>query len=591
MTPIQFLTNLQNHLNNLAIGTNLDGWEFIGKDTATAFNTIGGPWNAAIDPGYEFKKGSQRYLLRPVVQGPILATEAIHLQNQLVNYNLSKKGVFHDLGNQVVIKDTFSATVKTKIAKATVRDAMEKAGFAGDVITTFKVEETDYDSIIAQFLTWAAYRERAKEIIRTSNPGIILDEVREINEEEEIPDPLNTILYGPPGAGKTYSTIDRAVAIADGQSAGNHADNKKRFDQLRADGRIEFITFHQNYSYEDFVTGLRPEPGAHTLKFERVPGIFMDIATRARENWERSKISSPNAPVVVEPSFDDVFYSFFQKLIEEEVPGVEIKMRSKSFSITKIDFEDQHIKFTKNSGGTGHDLVISIVKGIYDGSRTYRQDGLGIYYFPLVDALKEHSKQIKKPVPTEALLNYVLIIDEINRANISRVFGELITLLEDDKRLGEENELRVTLPGGIRDFGVPPNLHIIGTMNTADKSIALVDIALRRRFEFVGMYPTSALLDQLVSEGRISESGQRLLQTLNTGIFKNKNTADFLIGHAYLFGKMQDAQIEDVIQKKIIPLLMEYFSGRHQEVSDLFNNSGWKVRYNEARFEWEIAQS
>lgn len=403
--------------------------------------------------------------------------------------------------------------------------------------------------------------------------------------------PLNTILYGPPGAGKTYSTIDRAVAIVDGQRAGNHTDNKKRFDQLRADGQIEFITFHQNYSYEDFVTGLRPEPDAHTLKFERVPGIFMEIATRARENWERSKVSSTHTPVVVDPPFDDVFYSFFQKLIEEEVPGVEIKMRSKSFSITKIDSEDQHIKFTKSSGGTGHDLVISIVKGIYDGSRTYRQDGLGIYYFPLVDALKEHSKQLEKPVPTEALQNYVLIIDEINRANISRVFGELITLLEDDKRLGEENELRVTLPGGIHDFGVPPNLYLIGTMNTADKSIALVDIALRRRFEFVGMYPTPEVIKELVDKGYISPSGQLLLQTLNKGIFEKKKTADFLIGHAYLIGKMQDAQIEDVIRKKIVPLLLEYFSGRHQEVSDLFNNSGWKVRYNEARFEWDIAQS
>lgn len=399
---------------------------------------------------------------------------------------------------------------------------------------------------------------------------------------------LNTILYGPPGSGKTYSTIDLAVTIIDGESAGNHADNKKRFDQLRAQGLIEFITFHQNYSYEDFVTGLRPEPDASTLKFERVPGIFMEIATRARANWERSKASSTAEPVINEPSFEDVFYSFFEKLIEEEVPEVEIKMRSKSFRITRIDLEDQHIKFTKNSGGTGHDLVISIVKGIYEGSRNYRQDGLGIYYFPLVEALKEHSRQIKKPVQVEPSLKYVLIIDEINRANISRVLGELITLLEDDKRLGAENELRVTLPGGIRDFGVPPNLYIIGTMNTADKSIALVDIALRRRFEFVGMYPTSDVLGQLVREGHISESGQALLQKLNEGIFEKKKTADFLIGHAYLIGKTQDKQIEDVIRRKIIPLLMEYFSGRTDEVANLFEGSRWNVRYDASRYDWEI---
>ncbi|MBL7806590.1 MAG: AAA family ATPase [Saprospiraceae bacterium] len=434
----------------------------------------------------------------------------------------------------------------------------------------------------------SSYRKTLQEL----NDQEIIDMVfkNDKSKEENKIFALNTILYGPPGSGKTYSTIDRAVSIIDGNSAGSHEDNKERFDELRSEGLIEFITFHQNYSYEDFVIGLRPEPVAQTLKFERVSGIFMDIATRARENWERWKASSLKEQVYTKPSFEEVFDSYFQELIRKEVTEVEIKMRSKSFRITGIDFDNQHIKFKKASGGTGHDLVIPIVQGIYEGGRNYRQDGLGIYYYPLVEALKEHSKQLREPLPAEELRKYVLIIDEINRANISRVFGELITLLEEDKRLGGENELRVTLPGGINDFGVPPNLYIIGTMNTADKSIALVDIALRRRFEFVGMYPTAEVLDELVKNAKMSESGQTLLQTLNNGIFKKKNSADFLIGHAYLIGKLQDAEIEEVIRKKIIPLLMEYFSGRTKDVSELFENSGWKVNYNVASFDWEIEQ-
>ena len=170
------------------------------------------------------------------------------------------------------------------------------------------------------------------------------------------------------------------------------------------------------------------------------------------------------------------------------------------------------------------------------------------------------------------------MIDEINRANISKVFGELITLLEDDKRLGADNELKISLPNGEKDFGVPPNLFIIGTMNTADKSIALIDVALRRRFEFIGKYPEYKDLN-------LDETS--LLQKINATIYEKKKSADYLIGHAYFMKKLS---IENVLRSKVVPLLMEYFSGKTDIVSSIFEGSGWIVSYDSTLHNWKITE-
>ena len=213
---------------------------------------------------------------------------------------------------------------------------------------------------------------------------------------------------------------------------------------------------------------------------------------------------------------------------------------------------------------------------MYDGTSNYTQEGLGVYYYPLVQQLKEYAKTLSPGITTEQLKNYVLIIDEINRANISKVFGELITLLEDDKRLGEPNELKVRLPNG-EEFGVPPNLYVLGTMNTADRSIALIDVALRRRFEFIGKYPDYGTIKD--------EQKNDLLRKINAAVFEEKKSADYLIGHAY-FMKAEPA--ETTIRNKVIPLLMEYFSGRIDIVKKIFATTNWHINYNAADYNWEI---
>lgn len=381
--------------------------------------------------------------------------------------------------------------------------------------------------------------------------------------------PQNIILYGPPGTGKTYGTIDLAVEIVDRYKQEQHQDNKSRFDQLRAAGQIEFVTFHQNYTYEDFVVGIKPDTDAGSLKFEARYGVFYKLADKARTNYIQS---NSNLSLGKKRSFDEVFTQFIQPLVEE---GKQIPVKMASgiwFHIT--DVSDRHIDFTKSNGSNIHALSIPTLKRVYEGTQDLKKDGLNVYYKPLSEVLLTMGENEASTTVKEELKRYVLIIDEINRANISRVFGELITLLEEDKRLGAANELTVTLPNG-EPFVVPPNLYIVGTMNTADKSLALLDIALRRRFDFIGKYPHPNLLNR---------EAQALLVGLNEAILEHKKSADYLIGHAYFMG---EASLKDVMDKRVIPLLMEYFNGRTDLVKKVLDEASVSYEYNKNTYQLE----
>lgn len=389
--------------------------------------------------------------------------------------------------------------------------------------------------------------------------------------------PLNQILYGPPGTGKTYNSISEAVKIADNQNYTDDYDFKSRFDDLRKEGRIEFVTFHQNYSYEDFMVGIRPNLDESELAFKRHYGVFYLLSKTAAKNLEDSK----NSQIGIRP-FEEVFEEFLRPLAEFD-EGIEVKMASGKVSFHITDINTSNLSFIKQSGGDSHKLSIDTIKGLYERTRTFTS-GLRYYYQPLLKRLWELG-EIKINSRTQ-VKNYVLIIDEINRANISKVFGELITLLETDKRIGADHELRLTLPNGEKDFGVPPNLYIIGTMNTADKSIALVDIALRRRFQFKGFYPTVELLEELVNEELIKEEARQLLLHINRQIFEQKKTADFLIGHAYFIDKSEN-EIPLILQQNIIPLLMEYFSGKTETVKEILKGSAYPMQYDTNSYSWK----
>jgi 5-methylcytosine-specific restriction endonuclease McrBC GTP-binding regulatory subunit McrB len=373
--------------------------------------------------------------------------------------------------------------------------------------------------------------------------------------------PLNQILYGPPGTGKTYNTVLEAAKIITGNEFINYDEALKAFND-NLGNQIEFITFHQNYSYEDFIQGLRPDTdNGKDLSFEKKDGVFKRIADRALKNLEASK-----NPAKAKIDFDLVFHELIQPLNNVDVEEIEIKMKKSSFFITEVG--EKSIEFRKNIGDSNHTLSINTLRKMYDkGENDIILGGLQPYYNPILELLLAKGKS---QVITVSRKNYVIIIDEINRANISRVFGELITLIEEDKRSHGKIPMRVTLPSG-DPFIVPSNLYIIGTMNTADKSIALLDIALRRRFEFVPKYPDVELSEVYNKE---------ILSALNKAILERKNH-DFTIGHAYFMG--EDYSLVKTINSKVIPLLLEYFMNDEREVTAILKAAaidveGWPMR-------------
>lgn len=370
--------------------------------------------------------------------------------------------------------------------------------------------------------------------------------------------PLNTILYGPPGTGKTYNTVLRAAEIIESRKIDSYDEALELF-KANLHGQIEFITFHQNYSYEDFIQGLRPDTeNDKELTFERKDGVFKVIADRALKN-----IVASEQPPDAKKTFEETFNEFVNPLVEGEVEEIEVKMKKVSYFITAIT--NKSIEFRKTSGGTEHTLSISTLRKMYDAESVLDIQGLSSYYSPLLNELLKIGKDSTGKKEIIQRKNYVIIIDEINRANISRVFGELITLIEPDKRSHGKIPMEAKLPSG-DTFIVPSNLYIIGTMNTADKSIALLDIALRRRFEFEPMYPK-------YSEDGLNVNDEDVLKSINESIISDKGH-DFQIGHSYFMDSKEDPyDFERRMNVKVIPLLLEYFMNDAKAVTQIVSRA------------------
>ncbi|MGJ0337621.1 McrB family protein [Aliarcobacter cryaerophilus] len=368
---------------------------------------------------------------------------------------------------------------------------------------------------------------------------------------------LNQILYGSPGTGKTYNTINKALEIIDSdfyqQNKYNREALKERFEEYKKAGQIEFITFHQSFSYEEFVEGIKAETSEANISYEVKSGVFKKLSNKSLQNFNQSNENIKN-----KKDFETVFKELIlDKLKDDE--KLEIRMKKSSFFIKEVD--ENKISFDKSGGESQHVLLIKNLKNMYEAEENkIIIGGLSQYYNPLLEYLLKNSEI--KNTDKEPLKNYILIIDEINRGNISKIFGELITLIEPSKRIGADEEIRLKLPYSQELFGVPSNLYIIGTMNTADRSIALMDTALRRRFHFEEMMPNSKLLEGVEVDGIKID---KLLETINKRV-EYLYDRDHTIGHAYFMSlenletkEDKKTELENIFRNKIIPLLQEYF--------------------------------
>ncbi len=455
---------------------------------------------------------------------------------------------------------------------------------------------------------------------------------------------LNQILFGPPGTGKTYNTINQALAILApevlAQNQGDDPDSRKRlkavFDQFAQDKRIRFVTFHQSFSYEDFVEGLRAESDPETglVHYPIESGVFKRLCDDARTRPSTDQDVGKN-PAIWKLSIAGTGPSSTKTYCLDhgearigwgETGDLTGEVAQNAYYQSLGAGDKGTLSYFAEQMAVG-DIVLCIHSagqigsiGVVTGEYRYEQsvpDGIipdyqhvrpvrwlyrdiNLSILPLNDGrqftlktvyamnrfswaellvyLQENGKSPTQQVATKGVENepYVLIIDEINRGNVSRIFGELITLIEPSKREGADEALTLQLPYSKKTFSVPKNVYLIGTMNTADRSLAGLDMALRRRFVFREMPPKPELLKD-VMVGKL-DVGQ-LLRVMNQRI-EVLLDRDHCLGHAY-FMPLKEAGLSDeeklarlglIFRNQIVPLLQEYFFEDWQRIQWVLND-------------------
>jgi len=449
--------------------------------------------------------------------------------------------------------------------------------------------------------------------------------------------PLNQILYGPPGTGKTYYTALCAVSLlerlTEDETKAKYDTRDKlraRYDQYQQAGRIQFVTFHQAFSYEDFIEGIKPvltddEPDALTegetqanVEYKLEDGIFMRacrLATNSLRLYHEAQL-----PADAEADFDSLFRDLYAALSEELAEEKPREFPTKSgptITVTSVakdskiyfrhtggdkkrrpylikrdnlrelfnkfsNIEDVHNVVTDivdcigNCNASGYWALLNHLKKnttrrtkIHNFQQSILEDDINtanLKYNEVREATKNFNYDKLTPADFAQAPRFVLIIDEINRGNVASIFGELITLLEEGKRAGRPERLTARLPYSKADFTVPPNLYLIGTMNTADRSVEALDTALRRRFSFTEMQPNAKVIREqvgtngVIGEGEAAIDVARILEVLNSRL-EQLLDHDHCLGHALLLESSDLESLRTAFARNIVPLLQEYFFG------------------------------
>lgn len=511
------------------------------------------------------------------------------------------------------------------------------ATFAPSLSVGHAIVKVNVDSLGALQAVCDAYESQEDQGVLSDAPAL--------SNMEQVPamvkPPLNQIFFGPPGTGKTHRTIDAALEILDPVYLAAHRDDRaalrSRFKELTDERRVRFTTFHQSFSYEDFVEGIRAdvaldgEGAGKGLSYRVEKGVFGELCQEARRDrvldaqagirdgarvWKVSieeasgpgttrqyclahgeaRIGWPDVGDLTKVDFAQVgklkgskVQSSLENFSQGIVPGDIVVCLASKTSISAVGVVTGEYEYTPTVPAgvrpdyvnklpvewlaTGLDFnILALNKGyqltlqtVYPLSRITWPD--------LLSALTAAGVDIKGMAPTltAGTEPYVLIIDEINRGSVSRIFGELITLIEPSKRQGAEEELEVILPYSKQAFSVPANVYIIGTMNTADRSLAGLDVALRRRFEFKEMPPDPDVLKGTTVAGiDIYE----LLAVLNQRI-EVLLDREHCLGHVYFLPlKLEPtlARLAAIFRQQVLPLLQEYFFEDWQRIHWVLND-------------------